>query len=311
MKILDKGIWKPNESSCPKKNSAFLESIEKAEVDRYHLYVSYACPWAHRAIIYRELKGLQNYISMSILDPRWGTENGWYFKSSCNQASTKETTKDHVLGADFLWQVYAQAHPEYIGKVTVPVLFDKKESKIMSNESSNIIRILDTFFPSEASTLYPTDFREDIDNLNSFVQNGISAKVYQAGFAKYQKDYERYSTELFKALGEVDELLSGREFLLTDRILESDIHLFCALVRFDLVYTSALRLNHRCLEDFKNLKSFVVRILKIPQILKTFKPFHIKSHYFDYIEDINPRIIPIGPNPKYLNLNQEENDEAS
>jgi putative glutathione S-transferase len=311
LKILDKGLWKPNESSCPKETSAFLESIGKAEKGRYHLYISYACPWAHRTIIYRELKSLQDYISISVLDPRWGTENGWFFKSSNTTVSTDETTKDHVFGKEFLWQVYAQSHPEYVGKVTVPVLFDKKERKIVSNESSKIIRLLDSFFTSECEPLYPIEFRQKIDELNNLVQIGISTKIYQAGFAKKQVDYEKYSIELFNALDEVDRLFEGREFLIADRILETDIHLFCALVRFDLVYVSALRLNYKSLTDFKNLKEFVVRVLKIPEVSKTFKPFHIKSHYFDYIEDINPRIIPIGPSPKYLNLNQEENDEAS
>ena len=309
MKILDKGVWKPFEDSAQKKVSDFSETVERPEKNRYHLYVSYACPWAHRVIIYRNLKGLQDYISISVLDPRWGTENGWYFKSIKNSQSTDETTNDHVLDKDFLWEIYAEAHPSYVGKVTVPVLYDKKENKIISNESTSIIHLLDKHFPSKMQSLRPEEFDDSIETINKLVLSDISMKIYQAGFARNQKDYEYYTIELFQALEKANKKLKGKKFLITDRILESDIHLFCALIRFDLVYTSALRLNLKSLEDFEHLKAFVVRVLNTPKIKETFKPIHIKAHYFDYIEDINPRIIPLGPNLKYLTLIKEEKNE--
>ena len=302
MKLLDKGVWKPFEKADNYEiSSNFPNSIESAEKNRYHLYVSYACPWAHRTIIYRTLKGLEDYVPMSILDPRWGSENGWYFKSDYNKASTDETTVDHALGLNYLWEVYANCHPDYVGKVTVPVLFDRKHKKIVSNESSVIIRILDELFPSDKPLLRPKGFHEQVDELNNLVQNEISVRIYQAGFAKDQKSYENYSKELFKSLKKADELLDKREYLIADRPLESDIHLFCALVRFDLVYYSALRLNLYPLTHFKNLIRFVQRLLGNLKIQESFKPDHIKSHYFDNIEDINPKIIPLGPNLKYIN----------
>lgn len=264
----------------------------KAEPGRYHLYVSYACPWAHRTLIFRKLKKLDDVISYSVVHHFMG-ENGWTFlEEDC-------ATGDTLYDKEFLHQIYTKADPEFTGRVTVPVLWDKKTETIVSNESSEIIRMLNSAFDAwgDASVdLYPAPLRREIDAVNERVYPSINNGVYRAGFATTQHAYEEAFDELFDALEEMEERLAHNRYLLGDRMTEADWRLLTTLVRFDAVYFSHFKCNLKRIADFPNLSNYVRDLYQVPGVAETVNMLHIKHHYYASHETINPtRIVPKGP----------------
>ncbi len=267
------------------------KSVFPAEVGRYHLYVSPACPWSHRAIIFLTIKNLQNIISMSLVEPHM-LENGWEFASAGN-------TADPINGFQYLHQVYTTADPEYSGRVTVPVLWDKKNQTIVNNESSEIIRMFNSEFnhiTGERNNFYPEGLRDRIDSLNTFIYEYINNGVYRAGFATTQDVYENAVVSLFEALDAIEARLSGQKYLFGDRLTEADWRLFPTLIRFDVVYYSHFKTNLYRLSDYPNLFRYTYDLFQFPGIRDTTDWFHIKQHYFYSHHTINPtRIVPLGP----------------
>ncbi|WP_434139349.1 glutathione S-transferase family protein [Photobacterium leiognathi] len=264
----------------------------KAEPNRYHLYVSLACPWAHRAIIYRQLKGLDSMIPMSVVNAYMG-ENGWNFEAGDGVVS------DPIFNAQFLHQVYTQADPDYTGRVTVPVLWDKHKQTIVSNESADIIRMLNSAFDDVGAVkgdFYPQALRQQIDELNDFVYANINNGVYRAGFATTQEAYDEAVIALFDALEVIEQRLSTQRYLLGDRITEADWRLFTTLVRFDAVYVVHFKCNLKRIVDFPHLWGYVRDLYQVEGIAQTVDIDYIKAHYYGSHETINPtRIIPKGP----------------
>lgn len=264
----------------------------KAESGRYHLYVSYACPWAHRTLIFRKLKGLEEHISVSIVHYRM-LENGWEFHAE------EGATEDHLFGSDALWQVYTRADPHYSGRVTVPVLWDKKTGTIVNNESSEIIRMFNSAFDGitgNSLDLYPEDLRGEIDALNARVYDTVNNGVYKCGFATAQEAYEENFAKLFAMLDELDARLEGRKYLFGDRLTEADIRLFTTLVRFDPVYVGHFKCNLRRIADYPNLYRFLKTLYNDPGVTETVNFTHIKNHYYQSHRTINPTgIVPAGP----------------
>ncbi len=268
----------------------------KAEEGRYHLYVSLACPWAHRTLIFRSLKGLEKMISHSVV--HWYmAENGWTFQT------TDGVLPDTVNNADFLHQVYTSAKPDYSGRVTVPVLWDKENSTIVSNESSEIIRMLNNAFNSIGANLedfYPRELQQEIDEINTRVYETLNNGVYKSGFATTQQAYEEAIGPLFATLDWLDERLSNHRFLLGDQITEADWRLFTTLVRFDPVYVGHFKCNLRRIADFTNLSGYVRDLYQQPGIAATVNMEHIKNHYYASHETINPsRVVPVGPHTDF------------
>ena len=268
----------------------------KAEEGRYHLYVSLACPWAHRTLIFRSLKGLENMISHSVV--HWYmAENGWTFQT------TDGVLPDTVNNADFLHQVYTSAKPDYSGRVTVPVLWDKENSTIVSNESSEIIRMLNNAFNSIGANLedfYPRELQQEIDEINTRVYETLNNGVYKSGFATTQQAYEEAIGPLFATLDWLDERLSNHRFLMGDQITEADWRLFTTLVRFDPVYVGHFKCNLRRIADFTNLSGYVRDLYQQPGIAATVNMEHIKNHYYASHETINPsRVVPVGPHTDF------------
>ncbi len=264
----------------------------KAEPGRYHLYVSYACPWAHRAILYRVLLGLEEVIGMSVVHPRWGGPDGWSFGDG------PMSTVDHVNGLDHLYQVYQRAKPDFTGKVTVPVLWDREADTIVNNESAEIIRMMNDAFAglgTREADFYPADLRPRIDRLNARILDRVCMGVYKAGFANTQADYEAAVMTLFDELGRLEALLTGRPFLLGNRITEADWHLFATAVRFDAVYYSRLNCNLRRLADYPALSAHTSRLYGQPGVAETVKLDHVKRHYYDELGLVNLAIMPLGP----------------
>ena len=264
----------------------------KAESGRYHLYVSYACPWAHRTLIYRKLKKLEDVISYSVVHHFMG-ENGWTFlKEDC-------ATGDTLYGKEFLHQIYTKADPVFTGRVTVPVLWDKKTETIVSNESSEIIRMLNGAFDAwgdPSVDLYPAPLRREINAINDRVYPSVNNGVYRAGFATTQHAYEEAFDELFDALEELEERLAHDRYLVGDRMTEADWRLFTTLVRFDAVYYSHFKCNLKRIADFPNLSNYVRELYQVPGVAETVNMLHIKHHYYASHETINPtRIVPKGP----------------
>lgn len=264
----------------------------KAEPGRYHLYVSLACPWAHRTLILRKLKKLEDVISVSVVHHFMG-ENGWTFETD------EAATGDALHGFDYLHQIYTKADPTYSGRVTVPVLWDKREETIVSNESSEIIRMLNSAFDEwgDASLdFYPKTLRGEIDAINEKVYEPINNGVYKAGFATKQDAYEEAFGELFSALDEMEARLSRQRYLAGDVMSEADWRLFTTLVRFDAVYYSHFKCNLRRIEDYPNLSGFLRELYQVPGVAGTVNMDHIKKHYYGSHETVNPtRIVPVGP----------------
>ncbi|WP_117193633.1 glutathione S-transferase family protein [Rhizobium terrae] len=264
----------------------------KAEAGRYHLYVSYACPWAHRTLIFRKLKQLEDLISVSVVDYLM-LENGWEFKQRNGAPG------DHLFGSNYLYQVYLKADPGYTGRVTVPVLWDRQQNTIVSNESSEIIRMMNDVFDGltgSAADFYPQALRGEIDELNTVIYDTVNNGVYKAGFATTQEAYEGAVTRLFETLDMLEKRLSGTRYLFGDRTTEADWRLFTTLLRFDPVYVGHFKCNIRRIADYPNLSGYLRDLYQQPGIAETCNLFHIKHHYYESHRTINPTgIVPVGP----------------
>ena len=266
-----------------------------AQSGRYHLYVSYACPWANRTLIMRALKGLQEHISVSVVHP-YMLDRGWTFDTDFEGA-----TGDTLYGFDALYKLYLKAKPDYTGKVTVPVLWDKQRETIVNNESADIIRILNSAFDAitgNTDDYYPHDLRNEIESVNDKVYNHVNNGVYKAGFATQQDVYEREVCSLFDTLNWLERKLDDNDgpYLFGERLTEADIRLFVTLVRFDAVYHGHFKCNIRRIVDYKHLQAYLERMYNLPAIGQTIHMDHIQNHYYYSHTNINPhRIVPIGP----------------
>jgi putative glutathione S-transferase len=263
-----------------------------AELGRYHLYISRACPWAHRTMIFRALKGVEGAISVSVT--HWlMAEQGWTFEPGPG------VIPDTVNDAGFLHEIYTRADPTYTGRVTVPVLWDKHQRTIVNNESADIIRMLNRAFDevgARKGDYYPGDLQAEIDALNSWIYDTVNNGVYKAGFATTQLAYEEAVRPLFEALDWLEQRLSGRRFLCGDRQTEADWRLFTTLLRFDSVYVGHFKCNVRRIADYPNLWSYTRELYQTPGIRETVDFDHIKGHYYQSHTTINPTgIVPIGP----------------
>ncbi len=264
----------------------------KAEPDRYHLYVSLACPWAHRTLIFRKIKKLEDIISLSIVDPLM-EENGWEFTDYSGSIA------DPINSAGYLHEIYTAAKPDYTGRVTVPVLWDKEKKTIVNNESAEIIRIFNSEFSEFGdSTLdfYPEDLRDEIDRINAVVYDSINNGVYKCGFATTQEAYEEAFHKLFKTLDEIETILSKNRYLVGNKLTEADWRLFTTLLRFDSVYYSHFKCNLRRIEEFPHISNYIRELYQYPGVAETVNFKHIKEHYFKSHKTINPTgVVPIGP----------------
>lgn len=263
-----------------------------AEPGRYHLYVSLACPWAHRTLIFRKLKALEKLIGVSIVHPHMLSQ-GWEFESR------QDGSADDLYGVSCLHQLYTRANPHYSGRVTVPVLWDMRNETIVSNESAEIIRMLNSAFDAHTvvqTNYYPETLRAEIDALNKRVYETVNNGVYRCGFASTQKAYEQAFRKLFETLDLLENLLSGNRYLCGSILTEADWRLFPTLIRFDAVYITHFKTNLRRVEDFHNLSHYVRDLYQHPGISETVNLEHIKQHYYFSHETINPhRIVPLGP----------------
>ena len=264
----------------------------KAAPGRYHLYVSLACPWAHRTMIFRALKGLEEMISVSVV--HWYmAEKGWTFQTGDGVVADTENN------AEYMYQVYTAALPDYSGRVTVPVLWDKQNKTIVSNESSEIIRMFNTAFDGIGAMqgdYFPELLRTEIDTLNERIYDTVNNGVYKSGFASTQEAYDEAVVPLFDTLDFLDQRLSTQRYLTGDTITEADWRLFTTLVRFDPVYVGHFKCNIRRIADYDHLPGYVRDLYQQPGVAATVDMVHIKNHYYASHESINPtRIIPMGP----------------
>ncbi|MGA8616216.1 MAG: glutathione S-transferase family protein [Xanthobacteraceae bacterium] len=263
-----------------------------AEAGRYHLYVSLACPWAHRTLIFRKLKKLDDVISVSIAQPLYG-KTGWEF------GTAPGATPDNVNGKSTLAEIYLLADPHYSGRVTVPVLWDKKRRTIVNNESSEIIRMLNAAFDAftdARADYYPVALHGEIDRINDLVYPNINNGVYRAGFATSQAAYEEAARGVFAALDQLEERLSHQRYLVGRQTTEADWRLFTTLIRFDSVYYSHFKCNLRRIADYPNLSNYLRDLYQMPGIAETVSIDHIKRHYYGSQRQVNPTgIVPIGP----------------
>ncbi|WP_320824245.1 glutathione S-transferase family protein [Reinekea sp.] len=264
----------------------------KAEADRYHLYVSLACPWAHRTIIYRKLKGLEGMISMSVVNAFMGDE-GWTF------APGDGVVSDPIFNATNVHEIYTAAQADYTGRVTVPILWDKKTHTIVSNESPEIIRMFNSAFDGVGALpgdFSPAERLAEIDELNAFIYPSVNNGVYRAGFATTQEAYSEAVADVFNALDTLEGRLSSRRYLTGDTITEADWRLFTTLVRFDAVYVGHFKCNLRRIVDYPNMWGYLRDLYQVPGIAETVAMDYIKTHYYGSHETINPTgIIPDGP----------------
>ncbi|REK03295.1 MAG: glutathione S-transferase family protein [Acidobacteria bacterium] len=292
------GAFERDEASVRSWVEADPEAEHPAEPGRYHLYVSYACPWAHRTLIFRKLKRLDEAIGLSVVDPYMGS-NGWEFASARGDEAADGATDDDLLGKDFLHQVYAEAKPDFTGRVTVPVLWDREAQTIVSNESSEIIRMLNSAFDrfGDASVDFaPEELLGEIDAVNERVYHSVNNGVYKCGFATEQAPYEKAFGELFATLDWLEERLADRRYLVGDRLTEADWRLFTTLVRFDAVYHGHFKCNLRRIVDYPNLSNYLRELYQIPGVADTVRFDHIKPHYYRSHPMVNPtRIVPVGP----------------
>lgn len=265
----------------------------KAEPGRYHLYVSLACPWAHRTLIYRRLKGLEEMIDVSIVSPYMHSQ-GWVFEDN-----EDPRVEDKVNHFKFAHQLYSHAMADYTGRVTVPILWDKQQQTIVSNESSEIIRMFNSAFNHLGATeldLYPADLQEQIDAWNTLIYSSINNGVYRTGFATTQAAYEEAYHQLFDYLDKLEEQLSQTRYLTGDSITEADWRLFTTLVRFDAVYVGHFKCNRNRIVDMPNLWGYLRDLYQQPGIAETVDMHHIKSHYYASHDMINPTgVVPKGP----------------
>ena len=264
----------------------------KAEPGRYHLYVAYACPWAHRTLIFRKLKRLEGMISVSVVNPIM-REHGWTFRPGY------KVITDPIHNAEFMHQVYTAAKSDYSGRVTVPVVWDRQRSTIVSNESADIIRMLNSAFDgigAAAGDFYPQDLRQDIDQINALVYDKVNNGVYKAGFATTQEAYEEAVIPLFETLDLLEQRLDAQRYLCGDRLTEADWRLFTTLIRFDAVYVGHFKCNIRRIDDYPRLSNYMRELFQHPGVSETVELRAIKMHYYGSHDTINPHyIVPSGP----------------
>jgi len=263
----------------------------KAEPGRYRLYVALICPWASRTLIARRLKGLQDLIEVTVVNPVM-TNQGWSF------AQYPGSDSDPLFNSGYLHEIYTRADPNYTGRATVPVLWDMKQNVMVNNESADILRMLDTAFehlvPSDVR-LYPLDLAEEIDALNPRIYNLLNNGVYKAGFTQSQDSYQEAVEGVFSMLDELEERLEGQQYLIGNRLTETDIRTFVTLIRFDAVYHGLFKTNWKQIAAYKNLSAYMERILRQPGVAETVNMDHITAGYYS-IKELNPAgIIPIGP----------------
>ncbi|MDO3723265.1 glutathione S-transferase family protein [Marinobacter sp. chi1] len=269
-----------------------------AESGRYHLYVSMACPWAHRTLIFRKLKGLDAHISISVVSPDM-LENGWEFRPG------EDAHEDHLYGSQFMHQIYTRAAPDYTGRVTVPVLWDKRRETIVSNESAEIIRMFNSAFNGLEGVKAGLDFcpdtlRDEIDGINGRVYHTINNGVYKAGFATAQDKYEVAYDELFESLDWLEDRLSRQRYLVGGQLTEADWRLFTTLVRFDAVYFGHFKCNRNRISDFPALSAYVRDLYQVPGVANTVDMGQIKRHYYFSHTMINPtQVVPKGPEQNF------------
>lgn len=275
-----------------------------AETGRYHLYVSWACPWAHRTIIFRHLKGLEPVIGMTAVDPI-RDDRGWAFREGRGHSI------DPVNGFRYLREAYVGTDPGYQGRYTVPVLWDRIAGRIVSNSDDDMLRMFNSAFNAltgNREDYYPTDLREEIDRLNHEVYERVNNGVYRAGFATSQKAYESAVRELFAMLDALEQRLSGQRYLFGDRIVETDWRLFVTLIRFDAVYHGHFKCNIRRLVDYPHLFGYVKDLYQYQGVADTVDFDHIKRHYYVTHDDINPtRIVPLGPDQDFTTPHGRQN----
>ncbi len=269
----------------------------RAESGRYHLYVSLACPWAHRTLIFRRLKGLESAITLSTVDPFMG-DNGWAFAAP-DGSVTAGSTPDHLFGSHYLSEIYVKTDPAFTGRVTVPILWDKQAGTIVNNESSEIIRMLNSAFDEFGDAtlnFYPRELHAAIDEINPVIYNTANNGVYRCGFARSQSAYEEAFDQLFRTLDDLETRLSRNRYVTGDRITEADWRLFPTLVRFDSVYYSHFKCNQRRIIDYPNLWNYTRELYQWPGVAETVSLPQIKRHYYASHSSINPtRIVPKGP----------------
>ena len=300
MGIMVQGKWRMEEFSERNRKGSYVRATTAfrnwiggddfpAETDRYHLIVAHACPWAHRTMIFRALKGLEDVISAAFVEPLM-MDNGWEFSPG----------GDPLTGAQYAHQIYAKAAPDYSGRCSVPILWDKKSETIVSNESSEIIRMLNSAFNHLATNsipdLYPEDLRAEINAVNEAVYNNINNGVYRTGFATTQNAYEAAFNDLFSALDQMEARLEGRRYLTGARITEADWRLFATLIRFDTVYVGHFKCNRQRIADYPNLSNYMRELYQWPNIGQTVDMPRIKQHYYSSHLAINPfGIVSSGP----------------
>ncbi|MGJ8622673.1 MAG: glutathione S-transferase family protein [Yoonia sp.] len=269
------------------------EAGYKAESGRYHLYVSYACPWAHRTLVFRQLKDLTDHIDISVVHPEMLSE-GWTFEKDDHGA-----TGDTLFGLEYARDVYAKAVPDMNGRVTVPILWDKKTDTIVSNESSEIIRMFNSAFDGitgNTDDYWPEELRDDIAPVNDRIYDTVNNGVYKSGFATTQEAYDKAVHPLFESLDWLEERLSQNRYLMGDTLTEADWRLWTTLVRFDPVYHLHFKCNYKRIADYPNLHGFTRELYQMPGVAETVNIEHIVRHYHYSHETINPnRIIPINP----------------
>ncbi|WP_371186884.1 glutathione S-transferase family protein [Thalassotalea maritima] len=268
----------------------------KAEKGRYHLYVSLACPWAHRTLIFRKLKGLEEYIDVSVVSPDM-LEHGWTFDQNTG------STGDALYQSECMHQIYTKNKTDYSGRVTVPVLWDKQQQCIVSNESAEIIRMFNSAFnqlTGNDADFYPKSLQSEIDEINEFVYHNINNGVYKAGFATTQDAYEQAFEQLFSALDKIEQRLTNNRYLLGDTLTEADWRLFTTLIRFDAVYVGHFKCNKQTIEQYTHLSGYLRELYQYPGVAETVDFYHIKRHYYFSHTMINPtQVVPAGPNIDY------------
>ncbi|WP_394742263.1 glutathione S-transferase family protein [Natronococcus roseus] len=307
MNMLVDGEWRTDayettddDGSFDRQETTFRDRVRddpdaefQPEAGRYHLYVSYACPWAHRTLVTRALKGLEDAISVSVVDPYRG-EDGWQFTPE-----KEDCTRDHVHDADSLRELYVRADPDVTARVTVPVLWDKREDTIVNNESREVMRMLDTEFDAVASRdvdLYPDGYREEIDRVIDEIYEPVNNGVYRAGFATKQDPYDEAIDDLFEALEHWNGVLEDQRYLAGDRLTEADVAMFTTLVRFDNVYHTHFMCNVNQIRDYENLWPYLRDLYQTPGVADTVDMDHINEHYYTTHPDVNPhRIVARGP----------------
>ncbi|WP_076537564.1 glutathione S-transferase family protein [Shewanella sp. UCD-KL21] len=277
----------------------------KAAAGRYHLYVSLACPWAHRTLIFLQLKQLTQLIDVTVVEPHM-LSNGWEFAGPNQSAAANAiegANSDPLFNKDYLYQIYQMAKPDYNGRVTVPVLWDKHTHTIVSNESSEIIRMFNQAFnhlTANHDDYYPASLRQDIDELNAMIYGNINNGVYRCGFATSQQAYEAAITPLFASLDQLEQRLATKRYLMGDVITEADWRLFTTLIRFDCVYVGHFKTNIRTIESYPHLSGYLRDLYQQPGIADTVNFEHIKQHYYFSHQQINPtQIVPVGPEIDY------------